>query len=121
MKIKKNICFIRDVKAPWSDEIVQEEVTRYSCGDYEVATFRIVGKPETWTRFEVHPMKTASSYAPSIYHSVDFTGDTMGCFCVGTASYGSLNPTHYGFFLKAYEHAGKVVNALTDYFIKGVR
>lgn len=121
MKVKEIGWFSRDVKTPWNDGTVREEVTHYSCGDYEITAFRTVGKPETWTRFNVRTKETASSYAPTIYHATDFTGDTMGCFCVGTASYGSLNPTHYGFFLKAYEHAGKVVNALTDYFIKGVR
>lgn len=119
MKIKDEGFVTREVKK--FDRVVQETVHRYTCGNYEIATFQIVGDPETFTRYIIHQKDGAPYYTPDIYHVDDFTGETYGYFVIQTASYGGLRGYEFCALQRAMAHALKVYEALTDYFIKGVR
>lgn len=99
----------------------------YTCGNYTILR-RVFSNNRNY--FSIRANEDASRFLPEIYHNYppffrnpDTESERFkkGYFYIQTIAYGGLELDEYGEFIKAVTHAQKVVEALTEYFIKGVK
>lgn len=91
----------------------------YKVGNYGVTVTTYIYENNRYeNEITVFVDKGSNAYSPAIYYVKPFTEGSKPYFAVQTVSHGALKIDDIKAFAKAYDHAAKVAEALTEYFCK---